>query len=267
MHALTCISSARSSSLCGPPQVYHIPSIMISSSLTNQNGHKYRNTQPISSHHQGQVSFCWVETHKLLYKKQFDKISGSRKQTVLLPVSARNKLSTLCPNPWGLRSAIRNCLWIKGTLPLSTACSTEIWDYLSKTEELSPQEKIDRWIFGSQVGSMDQVTLSNYWSPLNHHIHGRRGQTSPLQNCRASEQVGKYYCWKACRHNTIYHTSEFEVVHLSLYPKKSTKLLHIWWFQSAIHSHHISWRIEIICLIMSKLDLATMLHIICDQMV
>lgn len=146
---------------------------------------------------------------------------------------------------------------LKSTLPLSTACSTEIWDYLSKTEELSPQEKIDRWIFGSQVGSMDQVTLSNYWSPLNHHIHGRRGQTSPLQNCRASEQVGKYYCWKA---DTICHTSEFEVVHLSLYPKKSTKLLHIWWFQSAIHSHHISWRIEIICLIMSKLDLATMLH-------
>ena len=30
----------------------------------------------------------WKLTSCLLYKKQFDKISGSRKQTVLLPVSA-----------------------------------------------------------------------------------------------------------------------------------------------------------------------------------
>lgn len=106
---------------------------------------------------------------------------------------------------------------LKGTLPLSTACSTEIWDYLSKTEELSPQEKIDRWIFGSQVGSMDQVTLSNYWSPSNHHIHGRRGQTSPLQNCRASEQVGKYYCWKADTIQYITHQNlKWYISHFTL---------------------------------------------------
>lgn len=129
-----------------------------------------------------------------------------------------------------------------------------MWDYLSKTEELSPQEKIDRWIFGSQVGSMDQMTLSNYWSPLNHQIHGNNGQTSSLQNCRAGWRV----LLLEGRHN-ISHIRIWSGTSLTL-PYKVHKTAPHMMVRKCNSLDHISWRIEISCLIMSKLDLATMLH-------
>ena len=144
---------------------------------------------------------------------------------------------------------------LKGTLPLSTACSTEMYMRLPiqnwRAQSTGENRQVDFWKSGGQYGSSDSLKLLEPIKPP--HPWQKRSNIPPANIVELRSRLASTIAGRQTQYN-ISH------IRLSLYPKKSTKLLHIWWFESAIHSHHISWRIEIICLIMSKLDVATMLH-------